>query len=124
MMAAAVLFLSAGAVHGQQFTGVAGSYFETYEFLDPEVLGIQRVSLVTVPIGVQAPIIDRISVELRSAFAYGSMTRSDASEVSLSGMTDSEVRANFAVIPEMLTISAAALLPTGSSRHSAEESGT
>lgn len=120
--AATLVLLGGGSAQGQQFTGVAGGYFETYEFLDPEVLGIQRVSLVTVPIGVQAPIIERVSVELRSAFAYGSMRRSDGSEVSLSGATDSEVRANFAVIPEMLTISAAALLPTGSSRHSAEES--
>ena len=70
--AATLLLLGGGAAQGQQFTGVAGGYFETYEFLDPEVLGIQRVSLVTVPIGVQAPIIERVSVELRSAFAYGS----------------------------------------------------
>ena len=79
----------------QGFTGVTGAFFETYEFLEPEALGIQRVSLATVPVGAQVPVIDRVSVDLRSAFAYGSMTRADGTEVTLSGLTDTELRANF-----------------------------
>lgn len=122
VVAVAFLLLGGAPLRGQEFGGVAGGYFETYEFVDPEVLGIQRVSLATLPIGVQAAVIERLSLELRTAVAFGSMTRADGSEVTLSGVTDSEIRANFAVIPERLTISAAALLPTGSSRHSAEES--
>jgi hypothetical protein len=106
----------------QSFTGVTGGFFETYEFLEPEALGIQRVSLATVPIGAQAPVIDRVSVGLRGAFAYGSMTRADGEEVTLSGLTDTELRANFEVVREILTVSAAVLLPTGQSTQTFEES--
>jgi len=119
---AALLGLGAAPLAAQSFTGVTGAYFESYEFLDPEATGVQRVSLTTVPFGLQVPVIDRVSLELRSAFAHGAMTRSDDVEVTLSGLTDTELRANFDIIEEMLTVSAAALLPTGQATQSFEES--
>lgn len=118
---AAMLLAGAGGVAAQSFTGVSGAFFETYEFLDPDALGIQRVSLVTVPIGVQVPVIDRVSVDLRSAFAHGMMTRTDGTEVTLSGLTDTELRANFEIVRDVLTVSAALLAPTGESSQTLEE---
>src|SRR5690606_28336720 len=59
---------------------------------------------------------------LRSAFARGEMERSDGTEVSLSGLTDTEFRANYEIIPQLFTISAAVLLPTGQSTQTLEES--
>ena len=50
------------------------------------------------------------------------MTRSDDVEVTLSGLTDTELRATFDIIEEVLTVSAAALLPTGQATQSFEES--
>lgn len=122
LLSVGLLLWSAAAAAAQGFTGVAGGFFETYEFLDPDALGIQRVSLATVPIGAQVPVIDRISVDLRGAFAYGSMTRTDGTEVTLSGPTDTELRANLEVVREILTVSAALLLPTGQSSQTFEES--
>lgn len=120
VMTCAAAFPAAPA-GAQAFTGVTGGFFETYEFLDPDALGIRRVSLATVPFGAQVPVIDRISVDLRGAFAYGMMTRTDGSEVTLSGPTDTELRANFEVVRDMLTVSAAVLAPTGKSRQSFDE---
>lgn len=119
--AATALGWSSGA-EAQYYTGVSGAFIETYEFLDPEVLGIERVSLITVPIGAHAPVVDRVSVDLRGAFAHGMMTRSDGTEVTLSGLTDTEIRANFEVLRDMLTVSAAFLAPTGQSSQTFEES--
>jgi hypothetical protein len=121
---ALLVLVAAGAeqAEAQGFTGVTGGYFETYEFLDPEASGVRRVSLATVPIGAQVPVIDRVSVELRSAFARGAMTRFDGTEITLSGFTDTELRANLEVVREILTVSAAALLPTGQATQSFEES--
>lgn len=109
------------SLEAQEITGVAGGFFETYEFLDPTVLGIERVSLATAPFGARVPVIDRLTLEASSAFAFGAMTRSDGSEVTLSGLTDSEVRADVEILRDVLTISAAALLPTGESTQTLEE---
>jgi hypothetical protein len=107
--------------HAQAFTAVTGAFFETYEFLDPEAIGIERVSLWTLPFGAHAPVIDRVSVDLRGAVAAGSMMRTDGTEVTLTGLTDTELRANLEVVREILTVSAALLLPTGQSTQSFEE---
>jgi hypothetical protein len=121
LLALCCVLAGASGLAAQSLTGVTGSFFETYEFLDPSVLGIERVSLATVPIGARVPVIDRVALELRSAFAYGAMTRTDGSEVTLSGLTDSELRADVEVVRNVLTISAAALLPTGESTQTLEE---
>jgi hypothetical protein len=107
---------------GQELSGVTGGFFESYEFLAPEAAGVRRVSLATLPFGARVPIVDRLSAELRGAFARGSMTRDDGTEITLSGLTDTELRANVEVLREILTVSAAVLLPTGQSTQSLEES--
>lgn len=118
-----VLAVAGGEEAGAQgFTAVTGGFFESYEFLAPEAAGVRRISLATVPVGAQVPVIDRVSLELRSAFAHGAMTRDDGTEVTLSGFTDTELRANLEVVREILTVSAAALLPTGQASQSFEES--
>lgn len=109
-------------VSAQEIVGVSGVFFENFHFDDPDEAGIENVSLMSVPIGFSTPIIDWLSVDLRTTFARGEMTRDDGTEVTLSGLTDTELRANFDIIPQRLTISAAALLPTGQSTQSMDES--
>lgn len=121
LLAMAVL-LAPGDARAQGASAVTGAFYETYDFLDSEAIGVRRLSLATVPFGAQVPVIDRVSLELRGAFAHGSMTRSDGTDVSLSGLTDTELRANLEVVRDMLTVSAAALLPTGASSQTFEES--
>lgn len=119
---AGALLSGASAGSAQEVVGVSGVIFENFQFADPEGTGIDNVSLVSIPFGVSAPLIERLSVDLRSSFASGRMTRADGTDVSLTGLTDTEFRANYEVVPQFLTISAAVLLPTGQSKQSAEES--
>lgn len=114
--------LGVTSANAQAFTGVAGGFFETYEFLDPDAIGVQRVSLATLPFGAHAPVIDRLSLDLRGAFAQGAMTRADGTEVTLSGLTDTEIRANLELVRDIFSVSAAVLLPTGQASQSFEES--
>lgn len=121
LLLAAVLGTPVGAA-AQEIMGVSGAFFETFAFGDPEQTGIEKVSLISVPFGVSAPVIDRLSLDLRTAFARGSMERSDGTDVTLTGLTDTEFRANYEIIPQMFTVSAAVLLPTGQSTQTLEES--
>lgn len=89
---------------------------ERYDFLSPLTIGVRTVTLSTVPVAARALLHPRIGLELSTAFARGHLTGVDDmgdSDVELSGLTDTEVRANFAVIPDRLTVTAAILLPTG-----------
>lgn len=121
LLLAAIVARPAGAA-AQEIIGVSGVFFETFAFGDPEGTGIDNVSLLSVPFGVSAPIIDRLSLDLGTAFARGEMEREDGTEVTLSGLTDTQIRANYEVIPQMFTVSAAVMLPTGQSTQTLEES--
>jgi hypothetical protein len=113
--------LAAAQLRPDALRAVVGGYFESYEFLDRSVVGLERVSLITVPFAARAPVIDRVGIELRGTFAHATAAYADGTDVSLSGPTDTELRANVAVIPERLTLSAGVLLPTGNSTHTLDE---
>jgi hypothetical protein len=98
-----------------------GTAYETYQFLDPAAIGVEEVSLLTLAIAARVTVTDRIGLELRSAYARAVASRPDDSETTLSGPTDTEVRANVTVVPERLTVSLATLLPTGNASQTLEE---
>src|SRR5690606_1040831 len=99
----------------------AGAYIESYDFLNPATTGVERVSLMSVPIGVRVPIVDRLEVEVAGSFASASMERADGSTISLSGPTDAEVRANYEVVPDLFSVSLGALLPAGNASQTLDE---
>lgn len=113
--------LSGPELAAQEVVGVSGVFMERFQFDDAAGTGIDNVSLISVPFGVATPLVGRLSVNLQSAFARGEMKREDGTSVSLSGLTDTEVRANYEVVPQLLTVSAALLLPTGQSKQSLDE---
>jgi hypothetical protein len=98
-----------------------GAFYETYDFLDPEVVGIRSVSLASVPFAVRGPVAGGVGVEVRGAFARAGLVRDDGSEVTLSGLTDTELRVSFGAWRDQVVLSAGVLLPTGSPTLTFEE---
>lgn len=99
-----------------------GLVLDHYSFSDEEATGIRSLSLFTLPVSAAAPLGERLSVELRSAFARGSLERADGSSVDLSGLTDTELRVGFRRGGDMaLQLQGIAMLPTGSSSQTPEE---
>jgi hypothetical protein len=99
----------------------AGAGYETYQFLDASELGVDRVSLFTLPFAVRGRPLDRLHLQLSGAYAHGTLKRTDGSEATLSGATDTELRASYTFGRDLVVVSAAYLLPTGSSTHNLDE---
>jgi hypothetical protein len=103
-----------------------GPQFYAYNIKEPLS---QRVSEIAFPLFVIAPITSRLSVDVGSAFAMVSMER-DAQDASgnpivvkseLSGLTDTQVRANYTFGQDLVVITAGVNVPTGSSTVAPEE---
>jgi hypothetical protein len=98
-----------------------GVTFEIYSFSDADALGIDRISLFTVPLAARAELTRSFSVSVSGAFARGMLTRSDGSSVSLTGPTDTEVRASYVLGNDAIVLTGIALLPTGHEKLDADE---
>jgi hypothetical protein len=102
---------------GQAITGLqAGASFETYRFGDADAVGIESVTLITLPFGAGARLGSNVGVSVRGAWARGSMQLAGGGDSSIDGLTDTEVRATYTAGNDRVTFSAVALLPTGRDR--------
>jgi len=104
--------LPAGAAAQRAASLGGGGFWETYRFSSPEALEIESLSLVTVPVTWQAST-GRLRLRLAGAWAHGSLARADGTESNVSGLTDTELSVQYEVRPNMATLTAVVLLPTG-----------
>jgi hypothetical protein len=103
------------------FSAAGGARVESYAFRDAETIGMERVSLLTVPLAAETRVAGRVRLTVSGAFASATLRRADGSEAALAGLTDTEVRAALPLLGDWLTVSGVAVLPTGRQRLSAEE---
>src|SRR5690606_34192657 len=67
-----VLALTAGAAHAQvDWRAGAGATFESYFFGSPGEVDLDRVTLMTVPLGVDVRLMRNLDIRVSSAFAHG-----------------------------------------------------
>lgn len=98
-----------------------GTTFEFFSFADPTAVGIESLSLLTVPFAGRAEITSRLALVVNGAWARGALKPVTGSERSVAGLTDTEVRATFGIGNDALNFSAIALLPTGHATLDADE---
>jgi hypothetical protein len=122
LLAALVAPFWASHVEAQSRTVFGGVAFERYRFEDVAATGIESITLLTVPFGVGAALSSRLSLEANGAYASGTLVRADGSESTIAGLTDTDVRARFAVIADRVILSAAYVAPTGHATQTADES--
>jgi hypothetical protein len=99
----------------------AGGMFESYSFSDADNIGIESLTVFTAPFGVGTWIGEKVRLEVRGAFASGTLTDNAGTDYTLSGVTDTEVRASIAVVPDALALDVVGYLPTGTSSLDAEQ---
>ncbi len=119
-----VPLLAAGAsqVTAQSSSSVAaGVEYERYSFDKPEALDIKSLTLLTVPFGARVPLTRRITFAVTGAWAKGTLVNSDGGSTDLAGLTDTEARLEFALLPGTVVLTAVGLLPTGSQSITFEE---
>lgn len=123
LFAAAMSCVSAAAAQPGPVIG-GGVFWEGYQFGTADVANVNRLSLLTVPVNLSVPLDPRVSFQLRAAFAHAQLSRADGSDAVVSGPTDTELRLGLNLGSprrSMATLSAVALLPTGTSRHTIDE---
>jgi hypothetical protein len=115
--------IAASDTSAQSLRAAAGASFEHYKFGDAFVAGASSVSLITIPLAAQLRIANRGLIDVTAAFASGSLERADGSSASLSGPTDTELRASWPFEAGNLTVTVmgALTLPTGHGELTTEE---
>jgi hypothetical protein len=106
---------------GLPVSTAGGARLERYDFAEAEAVGIERVSLLTIPFGAETRVAGRVRLSIAGTFATATLRRPDGSESTLSGPTDTDVRVTLPLIHEWLTVTGVAVLPTGRQRLSADE---
>lgn len=99
----------------------AGLGFETYSFGDRDEIGIESVTLITVPFRAGGRLGERFAVSVRGAWASGKLSLASGEESTIDGLTDTEVRASWTAGRDLVTFTAIALLPTGRDLLTADE---
>lgn len=113
----AALAAAPSLAHAQQlpFGAGAGITFERYDFEAADEVGIERLTLRTIPLAAQAAPARWLVLDLSGAHAEGVLVRADGTRSSISGFTDTELRATVPIGGERssFALTGVAILPTG-----------
>lgn len=110
-----------GAVRGQSGARLApGVAFETYTFDAADRVGIESVTLVTVPFAASAEV-GRVRFGVQGAWADATVRDAAGTESTLTGLTDTEVRVDVRVVPELFTLTVRGIAPSGETEFGAGE---
>ncbi len=122
LLAAAVLVLVPPELVAQGSAEAgAGVAFESYRFGSPDELGVDELSLLTVPLAFSARSTGGTTLDVRGAWAEGTLTRPGAPARSISGITDLEVSLTRTFGADAVVLGLVGVIPTGTSTHDAEE---
>ncbi len=105
------------------FSAGAGAQFQYFDFSDSQAIGLESISLFSVPMSARIRLGGPVRVEASTTFARGELSRPGGQSVTLSGLTDSQLRLVSDLVDERVTVSAALSIPTGADGFSAEEAG-
>ena len=120
LLALAAAPAAAQEADGPPWTAGGGVRMERYAFGAGEAVGIERVSLLTVPFAAEARVAGRVRLTLSGGFASAALRYADGAEATLDGPTDTELRLSVP-LREWITLTGVAVLPTGAQRLSGQE---
>lgn len=117
---AGLLAVPVGAA-GQEAARVApGMAVETYRFSESGDVGLESVTLVTAHFAA-GTVAGPVRLSMRGAWARGAVALPDG-DAELSGLVDTELRVDWDVVPDEVTLTARGFLPTGVATLDAEQS--
>ena len=120
--ASLVAWVFTPGLHAQVASTVgAGIEFQSFSFSEADDVGVESLSLVTLPVAVSVPLAEWISLGMVGHWARTEKTRPDGETLTLSGFTDTELSATVRVPGDVASFTAVVALPTGNSTHDADE---
>jgi hypothetical protein len=111
---------TAGA-QGAAVAGGVSAYYEQYDLLNTEALGINRLTLLTIPVGARVEVLRGLWFDVATAYATASLRRDDGTESTVSGPTDTQLQLSQAFLGDRVVVGAAYVAPTGVAVFSEEE---
>ena len=120
---AVVLAAAAAAPPGAPAQSAAGTglEYQHISFSEAPEVGLESVSLLTIPLSGRAVITEDLRLRIGSTLAYGDAVRLDGSESSVSGLTDTDVSVSYTFGRDVLTLTAVGRLPTGKAEYTITE---
>ncbi|MEX2182169.1 MAG: hypothetical protein WD771_09015 [Gemmatimonadaceae bacterium] len=110
----AALSPAAGAQGIRDAAVITSPTFTQYTF--GSGVGERTISQFSLPVVLVVPFGERISVDISTAFANSEARVGDSTTSSISGLTDTQIRANFSVGEQALVFTVGVNLPTGQYR--------
>lgn len=112
--AAAALLVATSSASGQMLQDAAVIASPSFtQFTFDLSTGKRTVSQFAVPIVVVLPFGERVSVDVSTAFASSTVTVADAKSSEISGLTDTQIRANVRLASERVLLTVGLNIPTG-----------
>ncbi len=106
---------------GSPLAGGGGPVLQAFRFGDAEAVGIESLTLLTVPVVAGVPLGDRLRAEVHGGWARGSMERADGVDVQVDGLIDTELRLGADLVPGSVRLTGQLVVPTGVDSHSEDE---
>lgn len=103
------------ALHAQAspVQAAAGAGFEAYSFASADDVGLESITLLTMPFALRVPLHRQLELRAGGAYARGTLQRPGSPSADLSGLTDTEVRLTWAAPGDRVRVSAVGVVPTG-----------
>jgi hypothetical protein len=98
-----------------------GAVWQSYRFDAADEVGVEEISLLTVPLAFSARSGGGTAFDIRGAWAEGTLVRTGGSSRTIAGVTDLEVSLTQTFGVDAVVLGLVGAIPTGKSTHSAEE---
>src|SRR5213075_1951505 len=122
LLSLAALALAPGAVHAQSLWDTSVRLAPSYYSYDIKAPFSEKISEVSFPLYALMPIMPWFSMDIGTAFASAHVENTAANTKSdISGLTDTQVRANYTFGEDFFVLTAGVNLPTGSATVEAAE---
>ncbi|MBT8336588.1 MAG: hypothetical protein KJO11_08285 [Gemmatimonadetes bacterium] len=122
LLAAVGVVLAAGPLAAQSAQVGAGVLFQSYSFDDPSAASVESITVMAIPFAGTAWLGERVSLGIAGTWADGRLEDPDRGELSIQGLTDTQVTLTVSGRSGATSVSAVALLPTGVETQTLSES--
>ena len=114
--------LNAGVLPAQSFWGSSVRLAPQFHSYDIKAPFQEKISEFSVPLFVEVPVMPALSVDVGTAFATVNFENANSGTKStMSGLTDTQVRANYTLGQDLVVLTAGVNIPTGSATVTADK---
>jgi hypothetical protein len=121
LLAGVTLIFGPAGVAAQAVEFAAGGVWQSFSFENEGDAGIETITLSTLPVGLSFRMGSATVLDLRGAWAAGSLQRASGESIDFSGLTDAEVSISHQLLGDAIVASLVGVIPVGAASQTATE---